>query len=331
MLCDASGIPRRQRHRVAVAAVSLLLLCTVAPASARGSGRPQRPGAARPIPGTDCTVFPAQNVWNTDVSTLPVHPDSDRWLKSMNAGSSKLHPDFGQPPYGIPFNVVDHTHQFVTIRFRYKGQSDPGPYPFGPDIKLERGSDRHALIVDGDTCILYELFDAHWHHGDPHAGSGAIFDLGSNALRPDGWTSADAAGLPILPGLVRYDEVKAGAIGHAIRFTAQCTQQSHLWPARHDAGQPDPDCPPMGARFRLKARYDISGFSPAAQVILVAMKHYGMFMADNGSNWYFTGTMDKRWTNGLLDELKTVPASEFEAVDEAACQVDQDSALAMCP
>src|SRR5438132_6007855 len=166
----------------------------------------------------------------------------------MNSSSTNLHPDFGKPPYGLPFAVVDDTHATVHIKFQYASESDPGPYPFGPDIPIEQGSDRHALMVNKDSCVLYELFAANWNSGNPKAGSGAIFDLGSNALRTDGWTSADAAGLPIFPGLVRLDEVQAGAIHHAIRFTVACTSRHFLWPARHQAGQANANCPPIGAR-----------------------------------------------------------------------------------
>jgi hypothetical protein len=281
--------------------------------------------------GIGCQVFPSDNIWNTDISSLPVDPHSAAWMASMNSGSTKLHPDFGPPSYGIPYAVVPDSHPKVKVKFHWGSESDKGPYPFGKDIPIEGGSDRHALMIDSDTCVLYELFDARWHHGSPTAGSGAIFDLGSNALRPDGWTSADAAGLPIFPGLVRWDEVKAGFIGHAIRFTADLTDCHHIWPARHDAGTCNSDYPPMGARFRLKASFDISHFSASAQVILRAMQHYGFILADNGSNWYFQGTVDKHWTNSLLDELKTIPASQFEAVDESGCMVDKDSAQANCP
>jgi hypothetical protein len=286
----------------------------------------RRPGtAARLVPGTACTLFPSDNIWNTDISKAPVNAMSPTWLSSMAASTTDLHPDFGRPPYGLPFAIVGDSHPTVSIRFQYADESDPGPYPFGPDIPLEQGSDRHALMVNRDTCTLFELYEAYWNNGSPVAGSGAIWNLASNALRPDGWTSADAAGLPILPGLVRVDEVRAGFIGHAIRFTAQCTTQAHLWPARHDAGQPNPSCPPMGARFRLKASFDISGFSPAVQVVLRAMQHYGMFLADNGSNWYFQGTEDRRWTDSFLDQLKQVPASAFEAIDESSLMIDPDS------
>ena len=281
-------------------------------------------------PGTSCQVFPSDNVWNTDVSKLPIDAHSRTWLKSMRAGRTLLHPDFGGPPYGFPFDVVDSSTPKTPVHFHYGSESDKAPYPFTSDTPIERGSDRHSLMIDEETCTLYELFAADWNGGDPKAESGAIFDLGSNALRPDGWTSADAAGLPIFPGLVRYDEVQAGAIRHAIRFTVECTRNRHIWPARHDAGVSDKRCPPMGARFRLRRGFSLKRFSPAAQVILKAMKRYGMIVADNGSDWYFQGTMDTRWKNSLLDQLKTIPASAFVAVDESGCMVSPDSAKASC-
>ncbi len=284
------------------------------------------PAAAAPVPGTTCEVFPATNVWNMDVSNLPVNPKTKAWKRSSGAASTLLHPDFGGAPYGLPFDVVDGSHPTVSVDFQYADESDPGPYPFGADTHVEGGSDEHALMVDSDTCTLFELYDAHWHGGTPDAGSGAIFDLGSNAVRPAGWTSADAAGLPILPGLVRYDEVEAGAIEHAIRFTVDCTTRRYVWPARHQAGVRDRSCPPMGARFRLRAGFSLGGFSPDARVVLTAMQHYGMIVADNGSDWYFQGTTDDRWTDDLLDQLKSVPASAFVAVDESGCKVSADSA-----
>ena len=202
-----------------------------------------------------------------------------------------LHPDFGKPPYGIPFAVVPDTHPFVPVDFLYDDESDPGPYPFGTDIPVENGR-TNALMVDQDTCVLYELYAVNWNNGNPKAGSGAIFDLHSNALRPDGWTSADAAGLSIFAGLVRWDEVQAGQIKHAIRLTAELTRNQHLWPARHDAGSSNAGYPPMGARFRLKASYDLSGFSASAQVILTQCSTTGSPLADNGR----TGTSRGRWT-----------------------------------
>jgi hypothetical protein len=314
-------------HRIgATLAVGLAAFAIGLPSAVAGAD----PAPASP-PGTACGVFPADNIWNTDVSRLPVDPHSADWMATMRSGSTNLHPDFGGKPYGMPFNVVDESYPKVKVRFHYRSESDRKRYPFGADTKIERGSDRHALMIDADTCVLYELFAADWNGGAPKAGSGAIFDLGSNALRADGWTSADAAGLPIFPGLVRYDEVKAGFIGHAIRFTAELTDCHHLWPARHDAGTCDARYPPMGARFRLRSSFDISAFGHDAKVILRAMKTYGLILADNGSNWYFQGTMDERWKDSLLDQLKSIPASAFEAIDESGCMIDPNSAEASCP
>ena len=285
------------------------------------------PVTAAPVAPTSCQVLPADNIWNADISTLPVHPRSAQWLASMAAGTTKLHPDFGGPPYGFPVTIVDNSHATVSVAFQYASESDPGPYPVGADTAIESGSDHHALILNRDTCTLYELFDLAGSGSSWTAGSGAIFPLGSNALRPLGWTSADAAGLPMLPGLVRWDEVQAGSINHAIRFTAQQSDSSFLWPARHQAGTAsNPALPPMGARFRLKAGYDISAFSSSAQVILRALQHYGLILADNGSNWYFSGTEDASWPDALLTELKSIPASQFEAVDESSLMVDPNSA-----
>ncbi len=306
----------------------MLALMTVAPA--QGSPMP-----TAPVPTTTCEVFPADNAWNMDVSALPRHPKSKVWKRASHAASTDLHPDFGPPSYGIPYDVVNGAHPDVSIDFDYADESDPGPYPFGPDIEVEGGSDRHALMIDADTCTLYELYAARWNAGEPTAGSGAIFDLTSNELRPAGWTSADAAGLPIFPGLVRWDEVQAGAIDHTIRFTVACTSRRYVWPARHQAGQADRRCPPMGARFRLKAGFDISGFGANAQVVLLAMQRYGLIVADNGSDWYFQGTIDDGWSSGLLDQLKQVPARAFVAVDARGCRVASDSAAfdygADCP
>jgi len=283
-------------------------------------------------------MFPSDNIWNTDISSLPVDIHSSQWLASMNSSSTSLHPDFGPSgdptnPYGMPYTVVPPGHPFVNVTFTYSDESDPGPYPFGADTPIEGGQnatgDRHAIMVDPTTCTLYELYDARYGASGSTAGSGAIWNLRSNALRPAGWTSADAAGLPILPGLLRYDEVQSGQITHAIRMTAQTTDTSYLWPARHEAGaRSDPNLPPMGARFRLKASFDISGYSPQAQVVLRAMQHYGLILADNGSNWYFGGTADPAWPLSLVDELKNIPASAFEAVDESSLMVSPDSGQA---
>ena len=295
--------------------------------------------AGTPVPGApNCPMFPADNVWNTPITNLPVDPHSAQWLASMDASTTNLHPDFGPSgdpanPYGMPYTVVPAGHQFVNVSFQYADESDPGPYPFGPDTPIEGGQnatgDRHAIMVDPSTCTLYELYDAQYSPNGSTAGSGAIWNLDSNALRPAGWTSADAAGLPILPGLVRYDEVLSGKIAHAIRMTAEETDTSYIWPARHEAGTAsNPNLPPMGARFRLKASFDISGFSPQAQVVLRAMQQYGLILADNGSNWYFGGTADPAWPQSLVDELKEVPASAFEAVDESSLMVSPASGQA---
>jgi hypothetical protein len=295
--------------------------------------------AGTPLPGApNCAMFPADNVWNTNISQLPVDPDSAVWMASMDSATTNLHPDFGpsgdpSTPYGIPYTVVSPSQPLVDVTFQYASESDPGPYPFGPDTPIEGGAqstgDRHAIMVDPTTCTLYELYDAQYSPAGSTAGSGAIWNLNSNALRPSGWTSADAAGLPILPGLVREDEVQSGSITHAIRMTAQSTDTSFIWPARHEAGtSSNPDLPPMGARFRLKASYDISGYSPQAQVVLRAMQQYGLILADNGSNWYFGGTADPAWPSALVNELKEVPASAFEAVDESSLMVDPNSGQA---
>jgi hypothetical protein len=280
---------------------------------------------AMPVEGTGCEIFPADNVWHLNVSKLPVSARSDVWKRAMHARRTFLHPDFGPPSYGISFDVVDGSHPDVSVDFQYAGESDPGPYPFGSDTRIEGGSDRHAIMLDQDTCTLYELYNARWNGGSPTAGSGAVFDLTSNASRPAGWTSADAAGLPITAGLLRYDEIASGEVDHAIRVTAACTYAAYIWPARHEAGTKDRRCPPMGARFRLKAGFDASGFSPAARVAIKAMKRYGLIVADNGSDWYFQGTVDPRWTYAFVDQLKEIPARAFVAVDEHACRVAPDS------
>ena len=285
------------------------------------------------LPGTSCQVFPSDNVWNTDISHMPVNVHSAAWLASTGAPTGRLlHPDFAGPPYGIPFNVVHTSHATTTFTFQYAAESDPGLYPYGSDLVREAPTDSHLLSVDQDTCKLYETW-ATDYAGPSTAGSGAIFDLNSNQLRPAGWTSADAAGLPILPGLLRLDEVQAGAVTHAIRFTVQSSDRSYVWPARHQAGSAsDPNLPPMGARFRLKASFDVSGFGPEAQVVLTAMKRYGLIVADNGSNWFFQGTMDAGWDSApyptMIAQLKTVPVSAFEAIDESSLMVDPNSARA---
>jgi hypothetical protein len=296
------------------------------------------PAAANTTPGApNCPILPADNVWHADISSLPVHAHSQAWTGNMAAATTRLHPDFGPSgeamPYGLPYTVVPGSHGKVTPSFQYADESDPGPYPFGADTPIEggeqSGGDRHALMIDRDTCVLFELYDAHWNGGQPTAGSGAVFNLRSNALRPATWTSADAAGLPILPGLLRLDEVQAGRVDHAIRFTAARTDRSFLWPARHQAGAAnDPNLPPMGARFRLRANFDLAPYRADTQVVLRAMQRHGLILADNGSNWFFQGTAENGWDDGFIADLKRVPASAFEAVDESSLMVDPNSGQA---
>jgi hypothetical protein len=296
------------------------------------------------LPGTACPAFPSDSVWNTPVRGLPVDRRSPAWLAHMAAGSTLLHPDYGPAgggarPYGIPWQITSRHPKFVRIHFEYASQSNRGPYPFSARTPIEGGpnaaGDRHALMVDPTTCVLYELYDARYHAGNRStAGSGAIWHLRSNRLRPPGWTSADAAGLPILPGLVNYDEVRSGHIDHAIRFTAQTTSTRYLWPARHQAGSTgNPGYPPMGARFRLKPgfRLPASRCARACQVVIAAMKTYGLILADNGSNWYFQGTADRRWTFAMVDQLKQIPAAAFQAVDERCLMIQPNSGEARQP
>ncbi len=285
-----------------------------------------------------CARFPADNIWNYDISHLPVDANSANYIASIGL-SGHVHPDFGAglyngSPIGFPYVVVPGSQPYVPVSFDYAGESDPGPYPIPANAPIEGGAqssgDRHVLVVDSGTCKLYEMYDSYpQQNGSWHAGSGAVWSLNSDALRPATWTSADAAGLPILPGLVSYDDIAAGAITHALRFTVNSTQNTFLWPARHQASSSsDPNLPPMGLRLRLKASVDISSFSRTNQIILTALKHYGMFVADNGSSWYISGTSDNRWNNDDLHALTSIPGSDFEAVDESALQVSPDSAQA---
>jgi hypothetical protein len=268
-----------------------------------------------PVAAGPCPVFPASNVWNRDISSLPLRADSAALIASIGIGAS-LHPDFSATGYGIPINVVGASTPRSPVSFDYADESDPGPYPIPANPAIEGGSDRHIILWDTDACALYELYAAQRSGSAWHAGSGAIWNLRSNALRPDGWTSADAAGLPILPGLVRYDEVAGGAILHAIRFTAPTTRSAHIYPARHDAGAgASAALPPMGLRVRLKASTDISGFGPQARVILTALKRYGMILADNGSPWYITGAPNPHWDDDQLHALGSLTGADFEVVD----------------
>ena len=297
------------------------------------------------LPGTICPAFPADNVWNTSIAGLPVNPDSAKWMASMASSTTDLHPDYGpsgdpRHPYGIPWVRVRKATPFVRVTFQYASESNRRPYPLTATTAIEGGSDRHAIMVDSyrsatsPSCTLFETYDTYYRaHGHSTAGSGATWNLTSNALRPAGYTSADAAGLPILPGLVNYDEVASRSLDHAIRFTAQCTQQAYLWPARHEAGQSNSQCPPMGARFRLNASFTLPVSQCAAfcQTVLTTMKTYGLILADNGSNWYFQGTADRRWTYAQVDQLKQIPANQFVAVDESCLMVSANSAQALQP
>jgi hypothetical protein len=291
------------------------------------------------VPSERCPVLPADNIWNRRIDNMPVDANSAAYIATIGA-SHTLHADFGSgvwppgsnSPIGIPFVEVDAEQPLVAINYTaYGAESDPGPWPVPADAPIEGGpdsdGDRHVLVLDRAGCMLYELFYA-FPQGDGswNASSGAKYDLRSNALRPDGWTSADAAGLPILPGLVTYDEVASGEITHAIRFTAPQTRKAHVWPARHDASSlTGSQYPPMGQRFRLKASFDISGYSPEIQVILTAMKEYGLILADNGSAWFISGAPDERWDNDMLHEWDDIPGAAFEAVDVSSLMVDPDS------
>ncbi|MBI1745237.1 MAG: hypothetical protein HYR55_01455 [Acidobacteria bacterium] len=282
-----------------------------------------------------CAIFPSDNIWNTPIDCSPVDDHSALFIETIGAGTG-LHADFGSglwkgEPIGIPYVTVPGEQPGVSISFKYDDESDPGPYPIPPDAPIEGGSDRHVLVLDRDRCILYEVFAAfRQEDGSWRAGSGAVFNLQSQALRPAGWTSADAAGLPILPGLVRYDEVAAGEITHALRFTAPRTRREYIWPARHYASSRiEIQYPPMGQRFRLRANFDMSGFSQEGQVIMRALQKYGMFLADNGSAWFISGVPDERWNNEALSaDFRRVKGVDFEAIDEFSLQMDTDSGQA---
>jgi len=356
---------------VVAAAVSLAGCAAASPTSPDGGARPADPavvtaasvghradrgitgaasGTGTTVPGAaNCPVFPANNVWNTNISKLPVSKYSAAWMRSMDAGpgsSLDLHPDFGPDPggypYGIPFTVVTSKTKRVRIKFTYASESYRGLYPFGPSTPIEGGSksdgDRHAIMVNKTTCTLYELWEAYYSPRGSRAGSGAEWSLTSNALRPAGWTSADAAGLPILPGLLNFAEVQAAVrtgkpIAHAIRFTAAVTQDAYLWPARHSASSDtSKDVPPMGARFRLRASFSVARFcrnSEAycrdAKVVLTEMQDYGLILADNGSNWYFQGSAFPQWPDALVTLLKGIPARDFQAVNESCLMVSRNS------
>jgi hypothetical protein len=272
-------------------------------------------------------VFPASSAWNQRVDALPVAADSARLVQSIGL-TAGMHADFGSGlyegrPIGIPFDVVSHATPRSRVSFDYADESDRVPYPIPKAVHIEGGrssdGDRHALLLDRDACKLYELYALYPRGGGWHAGSGALWNLRSNALRPAGWTSADAAGLPIFPGLARYDEVARGVIDHALRFTAPRTRKAYVYPARHYASSSDdPSLPPMGLRVRLKADVDISGFPRQARVVLQALKTYGMILADNGSSWYVSGAPNPKWSNDDLHSLGRITGADFEVVDTSS-------------
>ena len=301
----------------AAAAVAVLACLLVAGVSSAG-----------PIPAAPrCPIFPPSNPWNQRVDRLPVGANSDAIIRSIGA-STGLHADFGSglwegAPIGIPVTVVSGRQRKVRVAFEYADESDRGPYPIPRNVRIEGGrasdGDRHALIVDRDRCVLYELFALYGSGAGWRAGSGAIWNLRSNRLRPDGWTSADAAGLPILPGLARYEDVARGRVDHALRFTVRRTRRAYVWPARHHASSlTDPSLPPMGMRVRLKASFDTRPFPRQARIVLDGLKRYGMMLADNGSDWFVSGAPDPRWSNDQLRTLRRVTGSDFEVVDASS-------------
>ncbi|HUB78356.1 MAG TPA: hypothetical protein VMB03_06145 [Bryobacteraceae bacterium] len=274
-----------------------------------------------------CPMYPPDNIWNRKVTDLPLDPNSNTYVAQMGP-EDKLHADFGKLG-GYRYGVTDGTESNNEMTLE-SGESDRGPYRIPDDAPIEEQSDQHVLVLDEGNCELYELFAAtHTGPGRWSAASGAIFDLRSNKLRPDGWTSADAAGTAILPGLARYDEVANGHITHALRFTTRRTRRAYVWPARHFASaSSDAALPPMGERFRLKAGVDISRFSPQTRVLLTALKEYGMMLSDNGGNWYVSGALDSRWSNSIPAEFATLHGSDFEAVDQSGLMIAPDSGQA---
>jgi hypothetical protein len=295
------------------AATLVVLACVAALGGASASATPV-PGAAR------CPVFPSDNPWNRRIDRLPVAAGSDAIVRSIGV-DDHMHADFGSGlwegrPIGIPVTVVGRSTPRSRVSFEYADESDRGPYPISANVRIEGGSDRHAILVDRDACRLYELFALRRENGRWQAGSGAIWSLRSNRLRPAGWTSADAAGLPILPGLARYEDVARGRIDHALRVTVSETRRAYVWPARHYASdRTEPSLPPMGLRLRLKKDFPLAGFPRQARVVLRALKEYGMVIADNGSDWFVSGAPHPKWDNDDLHALHRVPGSAFEVVD----------------
>jgi hypothetical protein len=317
--------------RRALLPVSLATLL-LAPAAAGARPNVGPAPAAPSVPATPtlagCPVLPANNPWNQRVATLPVAKNSAKTIAAIGLGDP-VHPDFGTvydgAPNGIPYTVVSGSTKRVPVTFTYADESDRGPYPIPPNAPVEGGrngsGDRHVIVVDRASCTDYELYDAHPVNGGKRwtAGSGAVFHLRSNRLRPAGWTSADAAGLPILPGLARYAEVKAGAIDHALRFTAPCTAARYVYPARHEASTcHDPDAPPMGLRVRLKASVNISGLPRQARIVATTLKRYGLILADNGSPWYISGAPSSSWNDDALHALDQLSGRDFQVVDTSS-------------
>jgi hypothetical protein len=293
-----------------IAALSLVLASVVS-----GVSEPAAPHES------SCPIFPQSNALNRDISHAPVDPRSAAYVASIGL-TGHLHPDFGSnPSYGIPYAIVGARQPKVPIHFtEYGEESNPGPYPIPANARIEgppagEEGDRHVLVLQRGSCKLYELYAARRSRAGWEAGSGAVFNLRSNALRPNGWTSADAAGLPIFPLLVRYPEVHAGQIDHALRVTVERTQRGYIHPATHFASSnSDVNLPPMGLRLRLKAGYSLAGYHGETLVVLRALKRYGLIVADNGSSWYITGAPDRRWNDEDLEQIKRVPGSAFEAV-----------------
>jgi hypothetical protein len=297
-------------RRLVAAAIPLALLASSASAL-------RVPAAPR------CPVFPKTNAWNRRVDKLPVAKDSATLIRSMGL-STGVHADFGSGtwdggPIGIPFDVVSKATPRSKVSFGYSDESDHVGYPIPKRVHIEYGSDHHALLLDRRACRLYELGGLERSGGRWHAWAGAVWSLRSNRLRPAGWTSADAAGLPIFPGLARWDEAKRGVIDHALRFTAARTRRAYIWPARHYASSADdPSLPPMGLRLRLKTSFDVRPFPRQARIVLTALKRYGMILADNGSNWYISGAPSPGWPNDQLHTLGRVHGSDFEVVDASS-------------
>jgi hypothetical protein len=312
----------RVRSRLAVCPFLLVLLAGAALLPGGAASAQTRPTRARSAVEYNCPILPAEDPLNQEIANAPVNPNSAAYVASIGL-SAHLHPDFGtEPSYGIPYTVVGAEQKQVPIKFTaYGSESNPGPYPIPPDAPIEGGGkkghgDKHVLVVEEGTCKLYELYDAHRKGAGWAAASGAVFNLRSDALRPEGWTSADAAGLPIFPLLARYPEVATGQIDHALRVTVPETQNGYIHPATHYASSSsDPSLPPMGLRLRLKAGYSLAGFTGESLVILEALKRYGLIVADNGSPWFITGAPNPHWNDENLEQIKQVPGSEFEAVE----------------